>query len=212
MDPVCSVFRQNNWPSCVRAHRSQAALHHGPRPRVSDHQIGACMSCQPKIYICFAGQPRHSAMPMDIHMQIYSYIPLPLPVFLATVICKQSMGGRAAEKVTKKAWSTWVDKFFRVRFQLFQLYIRGEKSSSSTSNRGQRRTMLRGQWSEVWAAEQHVRGIKSPSQSIRRQPLVREEKRGNFTPALALLSWLAVRRAGEIHWMSHTSWFLWMLW
>lgn len=33
---------------------------------------------------------------------------------------------------------------------------------------------------------------KSQSQSIRHQLLVREEKRGNFTPALALLSWPAV--------------------
>lgn len=33
--------------------------------------------------------------------------------------------------------------------------------------------------------------LKSPSESIRLQLLVREENRGNFTPALALLTWPA---------------------
>lgn len=48
-------------------------------------------------------------------------------------------------------------------------------------------------------AEQHMQGVKkSPSQSIRRQLLVREEKRGNFTPAVALPSLAChVQRGGK---------------
>lgn len=44
-----------------------------------------------------------------------------------------------------------------------------------------------------------MQGVKkSPSQSIRRQLLVREEKRGNFTPAVALLSLAChVQRGGK---------------
>lgn len=46
------------------------------------------------------------------------------------------------------------------------------------------------QWNNTCGA------LKSPSESIRLKLLVREENRGNFTPALALLSWPAACSGG----------------
>lgn len=99
---------------------------------------------------------------------IHSHVPniqLPLLVFLLTVtqslICKRSMGGKGAWRVIVEESAKYMSRqMFSGQVLDWQTHIKGEKSNSS-SNRGQRRTMLRRR-SEDWAAEQHVQGVKKP--------------------------------------------------
>lgn len=59
-----------------------------------------------------------------------------------------------------------------------------------TTERRQKKEARAERWKNTCGA------LKSPSESIRLKLLVREENRGNFTPALALLSWPAACSVG----------------
>lgn len=77
----------------------------------------------------------------------------------------------------------------------FQTYIKGgdlgaATEARETTERRQKKEARAERWNNTCGA------LKSPSESIRLKLLVREGNRGNFTPALALLSWPAACSVG----------------
>ena len=70
-------------------------------------------------------------------------------------------GAAVRELFQKKAWSTWAGECFQVRFLDWQIHIRSRSPPAAAEARETPRWEDR-RWSEDWAAEQHVQGVKKP--------------------------------------------------